>query len=113
MVHYAKDEYSLLIDFEDNYQITKRKAKLFKKITKDIEIYIVLYDRFVDEIKCCNQDLYWLDEIAENINVYFCEACQNHYLIHDEIIDSYISMNMKFEILRKIRFFKGEFKNGK
>jgi len=112
MTHYCKNEYSLLINFEENYIVPKKKNKLFEKISQDIQIYNVFYDREIAEILCCDQPLIWKDEIEEGISIYVCEACRNYYIITDELINIYILENIQFKAYRKIRFFKGEYNNG-
>jgi hypothetical protein len=113
MLKYVIKDYNLVIDFSENWDLLSYKKNLYKKYSRSINLYIIKYIIGYDTLKCCDQDLTYLNDlygIDDDIFDYFtCDICKNRYALYQEIMDQFLATNLIFEIIHRKSYIKGEF----
>ena len=109
MIDYVLEyEDSLIIDFEDYYKFSKKKKILYQEISPYVNIFLVFFTFDSDVLKCCDQELIFLDS-TDQLDVFECFVCKNKYALSQTLVDMHLVETTKEYLLQRLYFRKGEY----
>lgn len=111
---YIEDGFEILvIEFQDLNNIPNFKKKFYKKYTKKVNFYLAYYVTYYQELKCCDQELTYLNEELDLDNDIFdffkCEVCHTYFALLQELLDEFTLKGVELRIIYRRNYLKGEY----